>query len=172
MGRWSGWRGRMGRAEGTNCHLRAHFGVVTKVRYQLPYSPSLVLNPTQLSISRHSSPRYIERANATPSRRKRQHAAKPPCTQADSTIGPRYYHREPVPSFAGNMTSPTSSSDGPSSATIPTGGRGGGGRRGHPRSFRAMLRLQETRLGLLIMLLLLPLSPTLPPMPMLISREV
>jgi hypothetical protein len=37
--------------------------------------------------------------------------------------------------FAGNMTgsSPTSSSDGPLSATTPTSGGGGGGRRGHPR---------------------------------------
>lgn len=43
-------------------------------------------------------------------------------------------HREPVSLFAGNMTgsSPTSSSDGPLSATTSTSG-GGGGRRGHPR---------------------------------------
>jgi hypothetical protein len=49
-------------------------------------------------------------------------------------ISPDQHHREPVPSFAGNMTrsSPTSSSDGPLSATTPTSS-GGGGRRGHPR---------------------------------------
>jgi hypothetical protein len=34
-----------------------------------------------------------------------------------------------------------------------------------------MLRQQETRLGLLIMLLFLPLSPTLPPIPMLFPEK-
>jgi hypothetical protein len=49
-------------------------------------------------------------------------------------ISPDQHHREPMSSFAGNMTrpSPTSSSDGPLSATSPTSS-GGGGRRGHPR---------------------------------------
>ena len=46
----------------------------------------------------------------------------------------RQHHREPVSSFTGNTMgpSPASSSDGPSSATTPTGS-GGVGWRGHPR---------------------------------------
>jgi hypothetical protein len=49
-------------------------------------------------------------------------------------ISPDQHRREPVSSFASNMTrsSPTSSSDGPLSATTSTSS-GGGGRRGHPR---------------------------------------
>lgn len=48
-------------------------------------------------------------------------------------ISPDQHHREPVSLFASNMTrsSPTSSSDGPLSATSPTSS--GSGRRGHPR---------------------------------------
>ena len=60
----------------------------------------------------------------------------PPKQTALSTlaINPDQHHREPVSSFVGNMIgpSPTSSSDGPSSATTPTGS-GGGGWRGYPR---------------------------------------
>ena len=59
----------------------------------------------------------------------------PPKQTALSTlaINPDQHHCEPVSSFAGNMIgpSPTSSSDGPSSATTPTGS--GGGRRSYPR---------------------------------------
>jgi hypothetical protein len=49
-------------------------------------------------------------------------------------ISPDQHHREPVSSFAGNMTrsSPTSSSDGPLGVTTPTSSSSDG-RRGHPR---------------------------------------
>jgi hypothetical protein len=49
-------------------------------------------------------------------------------------ISPDQHHREPVFSFAGNLTGPslTSSSEDPYSATTRTGSSGGG-RRGHPR---------------------------------------
>ena len=54
------------------------------------------------------------------------------------SISPDQHHREPVSSSTGNMigSSPTTSSDGPSSdtsATSPISIGGGGGRRGHPR---------------------------------------
>ena len=57
-----------------------------------------------------------------------------PTAPSALAISPNQHHREPVSSFAANMTrsSPTSSSDGPLSATSPTSS-GSGVRRGHPR---------------------------------------
>ena len=75
-------------------HVASHIEACTTVFNRHFSSPFSLPASLSASSSRHSPPRYFVRhANATPSRRKRQHAAERPSTQAESTIGPRYQSR-------------------------------------------------------------------------------
>ena len=107
--------------------------------YSCPYrrTPCATSHAHTTAHNRHFNSRFsLGRANATPSRCKRRHAAEPRSRQANSTRPSLSVQISIIGSWcplAGNMTgrSPTSSPDGPSSATMPTGSGGSGGR-GYP----------------------------------------